>query len=238
MRAPSRRLATVALVVAALAVLIVAGRLLEGLPNATPPATSSAPTGRPLRLPDLIGQPLAQATTVLRQTGLKGLVQAQIGWKGWKIVVLHPKTPSGSAVVVAQAPRAGEQAPSSGVVHVWVSTDVQPNNSPRRVRLGAGPATLAYLIAVPGTATHRLTVLVAMPAAASVAVWLEPRSDRRLPVAGMPGASGCQPTGGQVRCRAVFAALDGEEPGLWWVRLAKRSVLPADVEVTAAVAPR
>ncbi len=129
--------------------------------------------------------------------------------------------------------------PPSGVVHVWVSTDVQPDNTPRRVRLGAGPATAAYPIAVPGTATHQLTVLVAMPAAASVAVWLEPRPDRRLPVvAGTPGATGCQPTGAQVHCRAVFAALDGEEPGVWWVRLAKRSVMPAGVQITVAFAPR
>ncbi len=238
MRAPSSRPATIALVVAAVAVLIVAGRFLAPAPSATPPATSSAPTPGPLRLPDLVGQPLAQASTVLGQTGQRAVVQSQIGWKGWKQVVLHPKTHPGSAIVIVQNPRAGELAPPSGVVQVWVSTDVQPNNSPRRVRLGAGPATAAYPIAVPGTATHQLTVLVAMPAAASVAVWLERRPDRRLPVAGMPAVSGCQPTGTQVDCRAVFAGLDGEESGQWWVRLAKRSALPVNIQITVAVAPR
>jgi PASTA domain len=239
MRAPSSRPATVALVVAVLAVLVVAGRLLESLPNATPPATSSAPAAGPLRLPDLIGQPLAQASTVLGQTGLKGVVQAQISLQG---VVQHPKTPSGSAIVIAQDPRAGERVPPTGVVHVWINTQVQPNNTPRRVRLGAGPATAAYPIAVPGTATHQLTVLVAMPAAARVAIWLEPPGlDRRLPVAGTPGGTGCQPNGAQVHCQTVFAALDAldaEDSGLWRVQLAKHSALPADVQITVAVAPR
>ena len=54
-----------------------------------------------------------------------------------------------------------------------------------------------------------------------------------------PRSTGCQATtGGQVHCRAVFAALDGEEPGVWWVRLAKRSVMPAGVQITVAFAPR
>jgi hypothetical protein len=238
MRAPSSRPATVALVMAALAVLLVAGRLLESLPNATPPATtSSAPTAGPSRLPDLIGQPLAQATTVLGQLGLKGVAWGQVSAKG---VLLHPKHPSGNAIVVAQDPRAGERPPpSGGVVELGISTDAQPNNTPRQVRLDAGPATAAYPIAVPGTATHQLTVLVAMPAAASVAVWLEPRPDRRLPVvAGTRDAAGCLPTGAQIHCRAVFDALDAEQSGLWRVRLAKRSTMPADIQITVTVAPR
>ncbi len=69
-------------------------------------------------------------------------------------------------------------------------------------------------------------------------MWLEPESDRRLPVADTPGATGCQPTGAQVRCRAVLDALDAEQSGLWRVRLAKRSALPADVQITVVVAPR
>jgi PASTA domain len=237
MRTPSSRPATVALVVAALAVLIVAGRLLSSLPNATPTATSSASTAGPLRLPDLIGQPFAQATTVLSQMGLKSMAWGQVSSKG---VVLHPKHPSGNAIVIAQDPRAGDRAPpSGGVVQLGISTDAQPNNTPRQVRLGAGPATAAYPIAVPGTADHQLTVLVVMPAATSVAVWLEPISDRRLPVvAGTPAATGCQPTGAQVHCRAVFDALDAEQSGLWRVRLAKHSTVPADIQITVVVAPR
>jgi PASTA domain len=237
MRAPSSRAATVALVVAVLAVLLVAGRLLSNLPNATPPATSSgAPTAGPLRLPDLIGQPLTQATTVLGRLGLKGVVWGQMTTKG---VVLRPKHPPNGAIVVGQNPRAGDRAPpSGGIVEVAISTDVQPNNTPRQVRLGAGKATAAYPIAVPGTTTHQLTVLVTMPAAANVAVWLEPISDRRLPVAGTPDATGCLPTGAQVHCHAVFAALDAQESGQWWVRLAKRSAMPASVQITVVVAPR
>jgi hypothetical protein len=230
MRAPSSRPVTVALVVAALAALMVAGRLLSSMPDATPPATSSPPTAGPVRLPDLIGQPLAQASTVLRQMGLKAMAmqQRQLGLSG-----------AATAIVIWQDPRAGERAPSSGVVKLAAMTNVQPNNTPHRVRLGAGPATAAYPIAVPGTAAHQLTVLVAMPAAASVAVWLEPRSDRRLPVvASTQDATACQPTDGQVHCRAVFAALEAEESGLWRVRLAKRSARPVDVEITVAVAPR
>jgi hypothetical protein len=236
MRAPSSRTATVALVVGALAVLLVAGRLLSSMPNATPPVTNSAPTAEPVRLPDLIGQPLAQANTVLGQTGLKGVVQAQVSLKG---LVQHPRTQAGNAIVISQDPRVGERAPPSGVVRVWVNTEAQINNTPRRVRLGAGPATAGYTIAVPSTATHQLTVLVAMPAAASVAMWLEPPGlDRRLRVAGPPDGTGCRPAGAQVHCRTVFAALDGEESGLWRVRLANRSALPVDVEITVAVAPR
>jgi hypothetical protein len=53
-----------------------------------------------------------------------------------------------------------------------------------------------------------------------------------------PRSTGCQATGGQVHCRAVFAAPDAEESGLWTVRLAKRSALPVDVQITVAVAPR
>jgi hypothetical protein len=117
-------------------------------------------------------------------------------------------------------------------------TDVQPNNVPRRVRLGPGSRTAAYLIVAPATATHQLTVGVVMSAAARVEVWLEPGSDRRLPVvAGTGDAGACRPAGGQVHCRVEFGALDGEEPGPWVVRLVKRSAPPADIEVTVAFAP-
>jgi hypothetical protein len=247
MRALSRRPPTVALVVAALAVLIVAGRLLSTVPSAHPPATVGvpttqvgAPTAAQVRLPDLIGQPLAQAITVLHQTGLKATVEAQVGLQGRKPVMLHPKTQAGSAIVIHQDPPAGERAPTGGVVHVWVSTDVQPNNTPRRVRLGPGAATAAYPIAAPGTATHQLTVLVTMPAAASVEVWLETGPSQRLPV--LPGmrdaTTTCQPARGQVLCGVVFDALDSEQSGLWTVQLAKRSAPPVAVQITVAFAPR
>jgi hypothetical protein len=241
MRVPSSRAATAALLVAALGVLLVAGRLLAPAPSAQPPFTSSAAItsvgaaiSQRVRLPDVVGQTLAQATTALDQLGLEGR-QMSLG-----CVALDRDTRAATdAIVVTQNPHAGEWAPRSGVVAVCARTDVQPNNTPRRVRLGPGPATAAYVIVAPATATHQLTVLVTMPAAARVEVWLEPGSVRRLSVvAGARDAAACQPTGGRVHCRVAFGALDGEEPGPWVVRLVKRSAPPVDTEITVAFAPR
>jgi hypothetical protein len=238
MRVPSSRAATAALLVAALGVLLVAGRLLAPAPSTQRPSTSSNATttlaagiSQRVRLPDLLGQRLDQATTTLRRLGLEG------GQMNLACVALDHGNPA-AAVVVAQDPHAGESAPRSGVVALCARTDVQPNNVPRRVRLGPGSRTAAYLIVAPATATHQLTVGVVMPAAARVEVWLEPGSVRRLPVvAGAGDAGACRPAGGQVHCRVRFGALDAEEPGPWVVRLVKRSVPPVDIEVTVAFAP-
>jgi hypothetical protein len=240
MRVPSSRAATAAVLVAALGVLLVAGRLLTPPPTAQPSSTSSAATtsvgastSQRARLPDVVGQTLAQATTALDQLGLEGR-QMNLG-----CVALDRDNRAAAAIVVAQNPHAGEWAPRSGVVALCARTDVQPNNTPRRVRLGPGPVTAAYVIVAPATATHQLTMLVVMPAAARVEVWLEPGPVRRLPVvAGTRDATTCQPTGGQVRCRVAFGALDGEEPGPWVVRLVKRSAPPVATEITVAFATR
>jgi hypothetical protein len=240
MRVPSSRAATAALLVAALGVLLVAGRLLAPTPSAHPPTTSSAATtsvaastSQRARLPDLVGQTLTQATTALRRLGLEDR-QMNLA-----CVAVDQGNATADAIVVAQDPHAGEWAPHSGVVALCARTDVQPNNTPRRVRLGPGSVSAAYPIVAPATATHQLTVLVVMPAAARVEVWLEPGAVRRLPVvAATRNASACQPTGGQVHCRVAFGALDGEEPGPWVVRLVKRSAPPVDIEVTVAFAPR
>jgi hypothetical protein len=220
MRVPSGRAATAALLVAALAVLLVAGRLLAPAPSAPP-------------LPNLLGQRVAQATVALRRLGLEGR-QMNLA-----CVALDRGNPA-DAVVVAQDPDPGEVAPRSGTVALCARTDVQPDNSPRRVRLGPGSRTAAYLIVAPATTTQRLTVLTVMPPAAGVEVWLEPGPARRLPVAvaGTGDPRACRPTGGQVRCRVELGALDGEEPGPWVVRLVKRSGPPVDIEVTAAFTPR
>lgn len=239
MRVPSSRSATAALLVAALGVLLVAGRLLAPAPSTQASSTSSATTtsvavgtSQRVRLPDLLGQQLDQATTTLRRLGLEG------GQMNLACVALDHGNPA-AAVVVAQDPHAGESAPRSGVVALCARTDVQPNNTPRRVRLGPGSRTAAYLIVAPATATHELTVGVVMPAAARVEVWLEPGSVRRLPVVARTGDAGaCRPTGGQVHCRVQFGALDAEEPGPWVVRLVKRSAPPVEVGVTVAFAPR
>jgi hypothetical protein len=241
MRVPSSRAATAAVLVAALGVLLVAGRLLAPAPSAQPPATSSAattsvgaPTSQRARLPDVVGQTLAQATTALDQLGLEGR-QMNLAC----VALDRDNRAAADAIVVAQNPHAGEWTPRSGEVALCARTDVQPNNTPRQVRLGPGSVTAAYLIVAPATATHQLTVLVAMPAAARAEVWLEPGSVRRLPVVtGTGDASACKPIGGQVHCRGQFGALDGEEPGPWVVRLVKRSAPPVDLKVTAAFAPR
>jgi hypothetical protein len=223
MRVPSGRAATVTLLVAALAVLLVAGRLL-----------APAPSSQRARLPDLLGQRLAQATAELRRLGLEGR-QMNLAC----VALDHGDPAAAGAVVVAQDPRAGGWAPRGGAVALCARTDVQPDNTPRRIRLGTGSRTAAYLIVAPATATHRLTVLTVMPAAARVEVWVEPGPVRRLPVlAGTGDAGACRPTGGQVHCRVELGALGGEEPGPWVVRLVKRSPPPADLEVTAAFAPR
>jgi hypothetical protein len=239
MRVPSSRAATAALLVAALGVLVVAGRLLAPAPSPQPSSISSAATtsvgastSRRVRLPEVVGQTLAQARAALDQLGLEGR-QMSLAC----VALDRDDRAAADAVVVAQNPHAGEWAPRSGVVAVCARTDVQPNHTPRRVRLGPGSVTAAYVIVAPATATHQLTVLVVMPAAARVEVWLEPGPVRRLPVVtGTRDASVCRPTGGQVHCRVAFGALDGEEPGPWVVRLVKRSAPPVDTEVTVAFA--
>jgi hypothetical protein len=222
MRVPSSWAATATLLVAALAVLLVAGRLL-----------APAPSSQRARLPDVVGQRVAQATAALRRLGLEGR-QMNLA-----CVALDRGNPA-DAVVVAQDPDPGESAPRSGAVALCARTDVQPDNTRRRVRLGPGSRIAAYLIVAPATTTQRLMMVTVMPAAAGVEVWLEPGSARRLPVvvAGTGDPRACRPTGGQVRCRVELGTLDGEEPGPWVVRLVKRSGPPVDVDVTAAFTPR
>jgi hypothetical protein len=240
MRVPSSRAATAALLVAAFGVLVVAGRLLAPAPSRQPSSSSSAATtsvgasiAQRARLPDVVGQTLAHATTVLDQLGLEGR-QMSLGC----VALDRGNRAAADAIVVAQDPHAGEWAPRSRVVGLCARTDVQPNNTPRRVRLGPGSVTAAYVIVAPATATHQLTVLVVMPAAARVEVWLEPGPVRRLSVvAATRDATACRPVGGQVHCRVAFGALDGEEPGPWVVRLVKRSAPPVDTDVTVAFAP-
>jgi hypothetical protein len=115
MRVPSSRAATAALLIAALGVLLVAGRLLAPAPGVRPSSTTSATTtsvavgiSQRVRLPDLLGQRLAQATTTLHRLGLEGR-QMNLA-----CVALDHGNPA-DAVVVAQNPHAGESAPAA----VW-----------------------------------------------------------------------------------------------------------------------
>jgi hypothetical protein len=119
---PSSRAATAAAVVAGLAVLVLAGRLLPTTPSRSRPATPTSagvPAGTvkiiPLRevptstivggvrVPNAIGHTLARATSLMRAGGLHGVATEQ-----------DPQSPA--AVVVAQEPPAGTLVPPGSVV--------------------------------------------------------------------------------------------------------------------------
>jgi hypothetical protein len=233
MRVSSSRLATAAAVALGLGVLILAGRLLPTGPNARPPATtavssvvtappapSSASTTRGVLVPQAIGRTLAQATTVMRAAGLPSAASDR-----------DPQAPS--AVVVAQEPAAGELIPPSSVVGFRTRTDVQANGTPRRLRLGRGPTTATYPVVAADPVHDQLTVVVTMPPAVDLQVWLETGPSRRVPVLDTSNDSGtCRPANRQSRCVVRFAALEAEEPGVWTVGLAKGSSLAAAIQVT------
>jgi hypothetical protein len=136
MRVSSSRAATAAAVVAGLAVLAVAGRLLPTTPSLQRPATPTSagvPAGTvrviPLRevptstlsggvrVPDVIGHTLARATSLLRTAGLRG-------------VAFERDPQIGSAVVVAKEPPAGVLIPRGDVVGLRTRTDVRAKAAP------------------------------------------------------------------------------------------------------------
>jgi hypothetical protein len=142
-----------------------------------------------------------------------------------------------TAVVVAQEP------PGS-VVGFRTRTDVQANGSPRRSRLGPGPTNDIYQPVAPDPARQQPTVVVTVPRAIDVQVWLQTGSGRRLSVlGGTRNATSCHPVGRQSRCVVRFGALDGENPGLeipgmWTATIVKQSFPPAAIQVTVTFAPR
>jgi hypothetical protein len=238
MRASSRRVATAAALVAGLAVLVVAGRLLPTTPGGQRPATPTSaavtrgtvrliplqevPTStvRGVRVPNAIGHTLARARDVMRTAGLRGVATER-----------DPQLPT--AVVVAHEPGAGEAIPPGSVVGFRTRTDVQANGAVRRLRLAAGPATAAYPVVAPDPARYQLTVVVVMPAAVKLRVWLETVSGRSLPVLGTSsGTAPCHATGGRFRCVVRLGTLDGDDPGVWTARVAKPSSAPAAIQVT------
>ncbi len=236
MRVASSRVATVAVVLVGLAVLAVAGRLVRTTPSAGHPATSAAVTILPaatattldsVEVPDAFGQALAQAKAVMRAAGLQGAADDR-----------DPQVPG--AVVVVQEPAPGNLVPRDSVVWFRTRTDVQANGVVRRLRLGAGQTTARYLVVAPDPPTHPLTVVVTLPRAAEVQVWLETEFKSRVPVVGRRlDPSSCKPTGGQVRCVVRFGAVDaGGELGIWTARVAKHSSPPAVMEVTVRFARR
>jgi hypothetical protein len=244
MRQPSSRAAIAAALVAGLAVLVLAGRLLPTTPSAQRSATPTSagvttwtvrmiplqdvPTStvRGVRVPNAIGHTLARATSLMRAGSLQGVATEH-----------DPQLPT--AVVVAQEPPAGALVPPRSVVGFRTRTDVQANHTPRRLRLGPGPTTATYPLVAPDPAHHQLTVVVAMPAAVKLRVWLETVAGHRVPILDTSsGTIPCHPTGGQSRCVVGFGALDGEDPGVWTATIAKQSSPPAAIQVTVTFAPR
>ena len=231
MRVPSGRAATAAMLLVGLAGLAVAGRLLPSPPSAQPPATTAATSAPAIRtapgntrgyaVPEVLGRTLAQAERVLRTAGLHGRA--------------HERDPQGdNAVVVAQEPPAWVVVPPGSVVGVRTRTGLQPYGVPRQLRLGAGPTTAAYRIVTPDPATHQLTVALVAPQAADVEVRLATSSGSRLPVlASTYDARWCRPSQGKIRCEVRL----GLPQGVWTARVAKRSALPAAIEVTVISTP-
>jgi hypothetical protein len=220
MRLSSSRVATAAALVAVLAVLVVAGRLLPTIPSAdrsTTPSSVEVPAGTvrsippqdvptstivgAVRVPNAIGHTLTRATRLMRTAGLRG-------------VAAEHDLQSAAAVVFAQEPPAGVLVPSRSVVGFRTSTDVQANGSPRRVRLGRGPTTATYPVMAPDPARQRLTVVVTMPAAVELQVWLATAGIRRVPILDTnSGTASCHRTGGRSRCVVGVGALDDGTPG-------------------------
>jgi hypothetical protein len=144
----------------------------------------------------------------------------------------------GTAVVVAQEPPGGELIPPGSVVGFRTRTDVQANASPRWSRLGLGPTNDLYQLVAPDPARQRLIVVVTVPRAIDVQVWLQTGSGKRLPVLGSTrDAANCHPIGRKSRCVVRFGALAREEPGMWTATIAKQSSPPAVIQVTVTFAP-
>jgi hypothetical protein len=232
MRVTTGQVTTAVLLLVGLAVLTLAGRLLPSAPSTQRPVTPATTTAHAVRtapgnthgyaVPDALGRTLAQAGRVLRVGGLRGSAV--------------DRDPRGSnAVVVAQEPPAGVLVPPGSMVGFRTRTDVQPYGAPRRLRLGRGPASLAYRIVAPDPATHRLTVVVVAPPAADVELWLERSSGSRLPVLrGTSEAQRCRPSHGMVRCTVRLGV---PAVGVWTANVTKRSALPAAIEVTITSTP-
>jgi hypothetical protein len=234
MRVASSRVATVTMVLVGLAALVLAGRLVRTTPSAEHPATSAAVTIPPVatattldsvEVPDAFGQTLAQAKMVMRAAGLRGAADER-----------DPQVPG--AAVVVQEPAAGNLVPPDSVVWFRTRTDVQANGVARQLRLGAGQTTATYLVVAPDPPTHPLSVVVTMPRAAEVKVWLETEFRSRVPVVGRSqDPTSCKPAGGQVRCVVRLGAVNAEgELGIWTARVAKHSSPPAVMEVTVRFA--
>jgi hypothetical protein len=231
MRVATGQKATVALVLAGLAVLVIAGRVLPRPPSerqhvaAGPTTSATTPTALAVRLPDMVGRTLNQAQQQLRTADLQGLASDH-----------DPQTPD--ALVVAQEPPAGTRIPPGSVVGFRTRTDLQPNGATRRLALGRGPATTRYPIIALDPTSHELTVVVRVPPNTDIEVWLQPVPGEHLHVvASTRRDTTCQPLDRQVSCWVSIGALVNEPSGAWTTHVIKHSSLPANVEVMVTFAP-
>ena len=109
---------------------------------------------------------------------------------------------------MVQEPAAGNLVPADSVVRFRTRTDVQINGVVRRLRLEAGQTTATYLVVAPDPPTHPLTVVVTMPRAAQVKMWLETEFKSRVHVVGSrQDSTSCKLAGGQVRCMVRLGAV-------------------------------
>jgi PASTA domain len=236
MRWSSSRTAIVGVLVAGLVVLVVMGRILAATSSIERPATSSAasstaPASAGIRVPDVVGQPLATATALMRTAGLRGVASDH-----------DPSAPG--AIVVAQEPAAGLMVPEGSVVGFRTRDDLQPNGTLRSLRLERGTTTATYPLVAPAPARHRLVVAVRTSGPADLQLWVETGSGTRLPV--LDGdrsrqATTCQPAGmrpGSAQCMTRFEGLEAEHAGVWAVNLLKRSAPPVTVEVMVTFVAR
>ena len=141
-----------------------------------------------------------------------------------------PQAPN--AVVIAQEPPAGARVPPNSPVGFRTRSDVWPNSTPRRLRLGRGPTTAHYRVVAADPMHDPLTVEMTMPRSVDLQVWLQTGRGRRIVLDDTNGSSSCRPVNRRARCMVAFAALGGEEAGIWTVGVAKRSAQPAAIGVT------
>ena len=225
---PSGRLAIVAAVVAGVAVLAVAGRLLPVTPSARPPAattTVAAVTTRGVLVPRVVGRTLGTATEAVRRAGLDG-----------GAVELDPQAPG--VVVVLQDPPPGTLVPPGSRVSFRTRTDVWPNATPRRLELGAGRTSADYRVVAADPVRDALTVVVVLPAGTDLRVWLQTPVRRQVVLEHTSERGACRVHGGQTSCSVTYEGPVSEEPGIWSVNLAKRSTPAATVRVTVTLSQR
>jgi hypothetical protein len=114
-------------------------------------------------------------------------------------------------------------------------TDVWPNATPRRLRLGQGATTATYRVVAADPVHDALEVVLTTPRGVDVQLWLRTPIGRRVMISSTK--RGCRPASGQVRCLVTWAAQEAEAPGIWTIGVAKRSAGAAAVRVKVSFLP-